>query len=99
MTNLYHFVFGSVKMSTTTYKTKKCNVLDSIVYKVSKYKNNKKIKMYTIQNTSFQVVVFQTHNNELYARSVNKFYISKHIDRTDTFATLSKYMIYQFFGI
>lgn len=86
-------------MSTTTYKTKKCDVLDSIIYKVSKYKNNKKIKMYTIQNTSFQVVVFQTHNNELYARSVNKFYISKHIDRTDTFAMLSKYMIYQFFGI
>lgn len=86
-------------MSTTTYKTKKCDIVNSIVYKISKYKNNKKIKMYTIQDTSFQIIVFQTRNNSLYARSVNKFYISKHIDRTDTFATLSKYMIYQFFGI
>ena len=86
-------------MSTTTYKTKKCDIVNTIVYKISKYKNNKKIKMYTIQDTSFQIIVFQTRNNALYARSVNKFYISKHIDRTDTFATLSKYMIYQFFGI
>lgn len=86
-------------MSTTTYETKKCDVLDSTIYKVSKYKDEKKIKMYTIQNTSCQVVVFQTHNNELYARSVNKFYISKHMNRTDKFAMLSKYMIYQFFGI
>lgn len=64
-------------MRTTIYETKKCNVLDSTIYKVSKYKDNKKIKMYTIQNTSFQVIVFQTRNNALYARSVNKFYISQ----------------------
>lgn len=70
---VYNITKQGVKMSTTIYKTKKCDVLDSIVYKTSKYKNNKKIKMYTIQGTSFQIIVFQTRNNALYARSVKNF--------------------------
>ena len=86
-------------MSTTTYLINKCDLGNSIIYKVSKYKNEKKVKMYTIKNTSFQITVFQEYNNTLYIRSVNKFYISKHMHRKDKFAILSKHMIYQFFGV